>query len=299
MKILVTGGAGFIGSHVVDAYIAAGHQVAVIDDLSTGNKKNLNPRAAFYKADICDLKALAEIFHNEQPEVVNHHAAKVSVTQAEKDPEGTGAVNITGTKNLLALCKEYGVRRFILASTGGAMFSDPAPFPGVETAEPNPISYYGQSKLQAEQVVKASGIPYIILRYSNVFGPRQNPHGESGVVAIFCDLAKTGGTPIIYGKDTTRDYVYVEDVSRANLIVLTTEHQDIYHIATRIQTTNQEVFEAVRDAFNWKTNPNYQQLRPGEVPRSALDASKAARELGWKPTISFTEGVRLIHAYKN
>jgi len=297
MKILVTGAAGFIGSHVVDAYIAAGHDVVVIDDLSTGSKRNLNSKAKFYEADIRNLAKITEIFQIEKPEVVNHHAAFVSVTESEKAE--TMEINFTGTKNVVC---QPGIKRFIFASTGGAMFNDPKRFPPDEQEPENPASMYGKSKQHAEQLVKeyaaSKKIPYVILRYSNVFGPRQNAHGESGVVAIFCNLAGTGGTPNIYGKDTTRDYVYVGDVAKANVVALTTG-EGTYNIATGIETTNQQVFETIAQAFSWKATPNYQPLRPGEVTRSALDASKAQRELGWKPRINFEQGVRLIHDYKN
>lgn len=298
MKILVTGGVGFIGSHVTDAYIAGGHDVVVVDDLSTGSLKNLNPKAKFYNADITDFKQMTEIFAKEKPEVVNHHAAQVSVTESEKNPARTEKINVDGTLNLL---KQSGIKRFIFASTGGAMFSDPRTLPANEETPANPLSAYGISKLSAEKAVaefsQKNNFSHVILRYSNVFGPRQNSGGESGVVAIFCDLARTNDIPTVYSKTATRDYVYVGDVARANLIALSSGN-GIYHIATGVETTNQYVFETVRDVFGWKTTPNYQQLRPGELTRSSLDASKAKRELNWKPEVSFKEGVKLIHEYQ-
>ncbi|PIR87411.1 MAG: UDP-glucose 4-epimerase [Candidatus Harrisonbacteria bacterium CG10_big_fil_rev_8_21_14_0_10_49_15] len=295
MKIIVTGGAGFIGSHIVDAYIAAGHDVVVIDNLSTGRRDNLNPQAKFYEADICDKSALDEIFKTEKPQIVNHHAAQISVTESEKDPANTEAVNYDGTINLL---NQPGIERFIFASTGGAMFNDSSQLPASEQTPARPISVYGQSKLKAENAVieqaEKQNFTPIILRYANVFGPRQNPHGESGVVAIFCDLAQRGGQPTIYRKETTRDYVFVADVVHANELAVK-KGSGIYHIATGVETTNQTVFEAVRDKFDWQTNPLYAAARPGEVLRSVLRNNKAELELGWTPQINFTEGIRLIY----
>jgi UDP-glucose 4-epimerase len=314
MKILVTGGAGFIGSHVVDAYINAGHEVVVIDNLSTGSKKNLNLKAKFYEVDICDAKKIAEIFAIEKPEVVNHHAAQVSVTVSQRDPALTTAVNFQGTVNLLnafssSECasnhdedKDICEKRFIFASTGGAMYSTPKKWPANEDEVPNPLSVYGISKLSAEKAVRESaeknGFSYCILRYSNVFGPRQNSHGESGVVAVFSDFAKVKKVPTIYRKESTRDYVFVGDVASANLLALK-KGQGIYNIATGVETTNEQVFKTISDIFGWHVVPVYTDARPGELFRSVLDATKAKNELGWDWATDFTLGVKKIAEYES
>ena len=297
MKILVTGGAGFIGSHVVDQYIAQGHEVAVIDNLSTGSLKNLHPQARFYNADITDEKNVAEIFADVEPEIVNHHAAQVSVTESQKNPAFTQTVNYQGTVNLL---KQPGIKRFIFASTGGAMFSDPASLPATEETPAHPVSTYGISKLSAEQAVKEyagrNGFSYVILRYANVFGPRQNSHGESGVMAIFAELARAGKQPTIYNKDAIRDYVYVGDIARANLLALTAG-AGVYHIGTGIETTNQQVFDAIAKAFNWQVPPRYEGARSGDVARSVLACAKALRELNWQSQITIEKGIELLRDY--
>lgn len=298
MRILLTGGAGFIGSHVADAYIASGHQVAIVDNLSTGKKANLNPGATFYKADIHDAKAIDKIFSEVKPQVVNHHAALVSVTESVKNPLSTYETNVTGTINLL---RQPGVQRFIFASTGGAMYANPKKFPASEHETPTPLSPYGISKLLAEVAIKhygeVNGFESVILRYANVFGPRQYPKGESGVIAIFSELAKTGTQPTIYKKDATRDYVYVGDVAKANVLALS-HGKGIYNIGTGKEVDNQKVFETVSQVFNWRVIPRYEGPRPGDVARSALDAGKAHAELGWASEVDLLSGVKKIHDFK-
>lgn len=297
LKILVSGGAGFIGSHIVDAYLAAGHSVAVIDNLSTGMQKNVNPKARFYKADITDAPEVKKIFQAEQPDIVNHQAAIVSVVRSASDPAGTHHVNVDGTINLITAADK--ATKFIFASTGGAMYANPKKFPAAETEEATPLSPYGLSKLQAEQAVAsycaAQKMAFTILRYANVFGPRQNPHGESGVIAIFCDQAVKNEQPTIYRKETTRDYVYVGDVVKANLLALTKGEGEIINIATGQETTNQEVYEAVAREFNWKKEPLYKEPRPGELLRSVLDPAKARQVLGWEATTGLAQGIKNIH----
>jgi UDP-glucose 4-epimerase len=239
---------------------------------------------------------IAEIFKKENPDVVNHHAAQISVTESQKDPLENEKVNVTGTFNLVT---QPGIKRFIFASTGGAMFSNPESFPATEEMIAHPISNYGISKLMAENTIRDNArtgkFPYVILRYANVFGPRQNAHGESGVMAIFSSLASTNKKPTIYGKTTTRDYVYVTDVVRANLLALDKGDNEIIHIATQKETTNQEVYEAVAKEFNWKQEPEYQSLRSGEVVRSVLANKKAKQMLGWTPEVSVEQGLHAIH----
>lgn len=298
MKILITGGAGFIASHVTDAYVDAGHDVVIIDNLSTGSIKNLNPKARFYEVDICDAAAVAEVFAQEKPEIVNHHAAQISVTDSERDPEKNERVNHQGTINML---KQPGVKRFIFASTGGAMFSNDGPFPATEEVSARPISQYGMSKLAAEKEVKEyavrGGFPFVILRYSNVFGPRQNAHGESGVMAIFSDLASRNKVPTIFRREASRDYVYVGDVARANLLALDKGDGEIIHVSTNREITNQQVYEAIAAEFGWQQQPVYKEARPGELFRSVLSNEKAKKVLGWTPKVSINDGLRAIHHY--
>lgn len=302
MKILVTGGAGFIGSHIVDDYIKNGHRVFVIDNLSSGSKKNLNPKAKFYKADVRDASALGRIFKIEKPEVINHQAALVSVTASGKNPLETYEVNTLGTINLLIAGAPY-IKKFIFASTGGAMYAKPKKFPASEEEKPTPISPYGFSKQLAEEAVifyaKHLDFAFTILRYANVFGPRQNAHGESGVMAIFSLLASQGKKPIIYRKQTTRDYVYVGDIARANQLALSKGTSQIINIGSGKEVSNQEVYEAVAREFAWRELPTYKPARPGELLRSVLSPKKAKRLLGWQATTDVNTGLHLIHVSKN
>jgi len=298
MRILVTGGAGFIGSHIVDAYIAAGHHIAIIDNLSTGTEKNLNPAAIFYKADIRDAVELKRIFGIEKPDIVSHQAAIVSVTQSTQKPLETFEVNTLGTINLLIAGAPY-IKKFIFASTGGAMCANPKKWPATEKEKPTPLSPYGFSKQLAEESVafyaKQYGFDFTILRYANIFGPRQNAHGESGVMAIFSLLAGQQKTPIIYRKQTTRDYVYVGDIARANVLALEKGKDEVINLATGKETTNQKVYEIIAKEFNWGKLPVYEPARPGELARSVLANAKAKKLLGWKPTVGMADGVARIH----
>ncbi len=301
MKIIVTGGAGFIGSHVVDAYLAAGHAVAVIDDLSTGSKRNLNPRAKFYKTDICDALAVDRIFRRERPNFVNHHAAQVSVVESVREPMLALKVNVLGTANLLTAFAAH--RRpggkFLFASTGGAIYGNPKKLPAPETTPPDPLSPYALSKMLAEDVVRyyarERNFPYLILRYANVFGPRQNPKGEAGVVAIFTGLIRKGLRPVIFGDGTkTRDYVYVKDVARANLLGLRKGRDDELNVSVGKEISDDQVFAAIAREIGSPLQPRYASFRPGEVRRVSLDNRKAKRVLGWTPKTDFLSGIREI-----
>ena len=298
-KILVTGGAGFIASHVVDAYIKAGHKVAVIDNLSTGFRKNLNPAAKFYKADICDLKAVEKIFRQEKPEIVNHHAAIVEVAKSLYNPIPTLKTNVLGTANvLLSFCKYSRGRnkKFIFSSTGGAIYGEPKKIPD-EMAPLFPLSPYGLSKLLAEETIKfyarQNNFGYLILRYANVYGPRQNPKGEAGVVAIFEGLMKSGKQPTIFGDGTkARDYVYVGDIVRANAIALNRGNNETVNLGWGKKITDQTIFDTIAKELNFKRKPVYAPYRQGEVYQIALDARKAKRVLGWKPKTALRDGIR-------
>jgi len=302
LKILVTGGAGFIASNVVDRFIASGHSVAVVDDLSTGFRHNLNPAARFYEIDIRSRQAVAEVMQKERPEVIDHHAAQMDVRRSTREPEFDAEVNILGSINLITEAIAAGARRFVYASTGGAVYGDPQYLPADEKHPVVPISQYGVSKHTVEHYLHLyslhTGIKYVVLRYGNVYGPRQTPHGEAGVVAIFTGRLLEGKRCTIFGKgDKTRDYVFVDDVVRANEIALERGDGGIYNIGTGVPTTDLQVFEAVRDAVGVDSEPVFADERPGEVRHIHLDASKAKAELGWTPTVTFREGVRRAVEY--
>jgi UDP-glucose 4-epimerase len=298
VKILVTGGAGFIGSHVVDAYVAEGHEVTVVDALFRESEENLNPGAVFHRANLCDAAALRAVFERERPEWVNHHAAHVDVRRAVEDPAHDARQNILGTVNLLEHCREFGVGKVIFISSGGAAYGEPESLPVREDHPVRPLSPYGLSKYVGEKYVelyaRLHGLDYTILRYPNVYGPRQDPAGEAGVVAIFTERIRAGRRPTIFGDGTkTRDYVFVGDLVRANLLVTgDAGRREAFNLGWSAEVTDREVFEAVRDALGADMEPIYGERRPGEVERICLDASKAEKELGWRPEVSFREGVR-------
>lgn len=301
MNIVVTGGAGFIGSHVVDAYIRAGHRVAVIDNLKTGFRKNINRRARFYKADVRSRNAMEEILKKEQPEIVNHHAAAVSVVESVRNPQATMETNALGTTNLLIAFGKHGEkkrRRFVFASTSGAMYAKPSRIPISDNEPPSPISPYALSKLLAEQTVmffsREYRFPYTILRYANVYGPRQNPDGEGGVVAIFAKLIHSGKRPTIFGDGTkTRDYVYVEDIVAANKLALERGADAVFNLGLGKEVKDQEIFDRIASALNFRKPPIYGPLRRGELLRVSINARRARRVLGWRPAIALREGIRL------
>jgi UDP-glucose 4-epimerase len=296
MKILVTGGAGFIGSHVCDHLLATGHQVVVVDNLATGKRENLPREAAFYEVDIRD-QALGDVFRRERPEVVIHHAAHIYVTASVRDPVYDASVNILGSLNLLECCRKSGVRKVIYAGTGGALFGEAQYLPVDENHPVAPLSPYGVSKHTVEHYLftyqQNHGLDHVVLRYPNVYGPRQDPHGEAGVVAIFA-LALLAGEPCtIFGDGTkTRDYCYVGDIAEANLAALNSPATGVYNLGRGIEVTDLEIFETVRQAVGVDAEPTYAPVRPGEVVRIALDATKAQRELGWRWKVDLAEGVR-------
>lgn len=299
MKIIVTGGAGFIASHVTDAYIAAGHKVAIIDNLSSGRRKNINPRANFYKADIRNPVALRKIFQNERPDVVNHHAAFISVTESVKQPAETFATNVTGTLNVLLAFADTKAKRkkFIFSSTGGAIYGNPKKLPADESTPPNPFSPYALSKQIDEETIcyftAANNIEHLILRYANAYGPRQRGQGGAGVFPIFTEQISHGVRPTIFGDGKkTRDYVYVGDIARASVLGLNRGKNETINIATGRETSDYEVFKAIADAFNFKQQPFYTPKRPGEIQRIYMSYAKAKKILGWEPKVKFTEGVR-------
>jgi UDP-glucose 4-epimerase len=295
MKVLVTGGAGFIGSHVSDRLLALGHEVAIVDNLVTGKRENLPAAATFYETDIRDA-ALHEVFGIERPDAVIHHAAHIDVTRSVREPGYDASINILGSLNLLECCRQHGVRKIIYAGTGGALFGEPSYIPVDESHPVDPISPYGVSKHTVEHYLFAyrqnHGLQYIVLRYPNVYGPRQDPHGEAGVVAIFALQLLTGHQPVIFGDGSkTRDYCYVADIVEANVIALNSPLGGVYNLGRGIEVSDTEIFEAVRSAVGSEVAPAFAAVRPGEVEHIALDASKAEKELGWTWRVDLNEGV--------
>lgn len=295
MRILVTGGAGFIASHVSDRLLALGQHVAIVDNLSTGKRENLPAAATFYEIDIRD-KSLDKVFEAEKPQVVIHHAAHANVTESVKNPGYDASVNIGGSINLFECCVKHDVERVVYASTGGALYGEACYLPADEAHPIDPVSPYGVSKYAVEQYLYAyrenHGLEYVVLRYPNVYGPRQDPHGEAGVVAIFSLLLLTGKRPTIFGDGgKTRDYCYVSDIVDANVLALSTEITGTYNLGRGIEITDLEVFESVQEAIGSQIEPNFAPVRPGEVEHIALDASKAERDLGWKWKVDLIEGI--------
>ena len=306
MKILVTGGAGFIGSHIVDACVSAGHEVVILDDLSRGHRRNLNPKARFYEGDVCDPK-VRDIFLKERPEVLNHHAAQISVSDSVKDPVRDAQVNVLGTINLLTAAAAAGTRKVVFASTGGAMYGEVSGDPADEETPRLPISPYAVSKISAEYYLgyyrRQHGLQYTTLRYANVYGPRQSPHGEAGVVAIFATAMLAGKRPRMFAAQQMgdaggiRDYVYVGDVVRANVIALEQGDDDTFNIATALGTATADIYRAVATSVEFRDTPEYAPPRPGDLLRSVISCRKAERVLGWRPETSLQEGIRRTVEY--
>lgn len=302
MKILVTGGAGFIGSHVVDAYVAQGHEVIVVDDLSNGKRENVTGRAHFVHLDIRD-PALAEVFASYRPQVVNHHAAQIDVRRSVQDPAFDAEVNVLGTLRVLEQCRRSGVHRLIFASTGGAIYGEPKYLPMDENHPIAPLAPYGASKFAAEQFLRLGvlieGMTCVVLRYANVYGPRQDPLGEAGVVAIFAAAMLQGQTPTIYGDGTqTRDFVYVGDVAHANLLALDRDPGGPVNIGTGIGTSINDVFSILAGLTGFRGQPICALPRAGEIHTCYLDNSRARQHLGWQPGTDLREGLaRTVRAF--
>jgi UDP-glucose 4-epimerase len=302
MKILVTGGAGFIASHVVDLYVAQGHEVIVVDNLSTGKLANLNPAAKFYQCDIREKK-LEDILREERPQVVNHHAAQAEVRRSVAEPLYDAEVNILGSLRLLDLARLYGARRFIYISSGGAAYGDPAYLPCDEDHPINPLSPYGASKHTVEHYLflyeKNYGLPYIVLRYPNVYGPRQDPNGEAGVIAIFTKKFLLGETPVINGDgEQLRDYVYVTDCARANLTALETGlPAGIYNLGSGQGTSVNQVYALLKKLTGIALEAVHGPARLGETRHIYLEAGKARRLMGWNQQVTLEQGLRQTVEY--
>lgn len=331
MRVLVTGGAGFIGSHIVDVLVAEGHHVVVVDNLSGGKAENLNPAAKFYCLDICSPE-LEKVFGEEKIELVNHHAAQIDVRRSVADPAEDARVNIQGLLNILENCRRFGVRGLVFASSGGVVYGEPRDLPVAEDYPKGPLSPYGVSKLSSEYYLycyaQVAGLPYVALRYGNVYGPRQDPHGEAGVVAIFGLKMLAGEVPVIYGDgEQLRDYVYVGDVVQANLLAMRRlldaapgregaagsssagagaaeigpqaggVDGPAYNIGTGVGTSVNELFAVLRDLTGYRGEAQHGPERPGELRRIYLDCTRAQKELGWRPAVSLRKGLSLTVEY--
>jgi len=301
MKIVVTGGAGFIASHIADAYIDRGHEVHVIDDLSTGQKRNLNPSAKISAIDIADPKA-AKLIAEIKPDVLNHHAAQMDVRRSVADPSFDARINIIGFINLLEACKDVGVKKVIFSSSGGAIYGDREPIPAAEEHETLPLSPYGVSKLTGELYLgyyhMAFGLPYVALRYANVYGPRQSTLGEAGVVAIFIAQLLAGKSPVINGDGKqTRDYVFVGDVVRANVAALDTDYTGAVNIGTGKETDVVTICKLLQDGVGSPVEAIHGPAKLGEQRRSCLETALARKVLGWKADMELKEGLEQTIAY--
>lgn len=301
MKVLVTGGAGFIGSNVVDGLIEAGYEVVVVDNLVTGRRENVNPKARFYEVDILSPD-LEEIFERERPNYVSHHAAQINVRRSVEDPLYDARVNVLGSVNLLELCRRYGVGKVIYASSGGAVYGEPEYLPVDEDHPIKPLSPYGVSKHAVEHYLHCYavnyGLRYTVLRYPNIYGPRQDPRGEAGVVAIFTEKMIKGERPVIFGDGTqTRDYVYVGDIVTANLLAMEKGDGEIYNVGTAVETSVNELFRMLKEIIGVDLEPIYGAKRPGEVYRICVTNDKIYRDFGWKPQTPLKEGLEKTVEY--
>lgn len=298
---LVTGGAGFIGSHLVDRLLSLEYKVVVIDDLSTGKLRNLNPAAIFYHSDITQ-PSVQQVFQREKPDLLFHLAAQISVSQSTKDPLKDAQTNIIGTLQLLEAARCHGVKKFIYASTGGALYGDPETNPCTEQCPIVPLSPYGLSKYLAEQYLELYHqlyqLTYTTLRYGNVYGPRQDPHGEAGVVAIFTRAMLGGQQPQIFGDGhQERDFVYVDDVVDANICAIAEGDSSAFNIGTGKGTSVNRIFALLKSITRYNGDPVHLPARPGDVYQISLDCGKAERELGWTSQVGLEEGLRRTVQY--
>lgn len=305
VNILVTGGAGFIGSHIVDAFVQLGHHVSVVDNLSTGRRSNLNPAATFHEVDIRDAEPVSRIFERGKFDAMCHQAAQMDVRRSVADPMYDASVNILGVLSLLESCVKTGVKKVLFASSGGAIYGEQDYFPADEKHPTRPISPYGVAKLATEQYLfyyrAVYGLDSVCLRYANVYGPRQNPEGEAGVIAIFTSKMLAGVHPVINGDGRqTRDYVYVGDVVRANVCALDYEGSGVFNVGTGIETDVNTLFNELKEVIGSSAPEQHGPSKKGEQLRSVLNCEKIAETFGWKPSVPLKEGFKeTVRYFKN
>ncbi|MHB1697973.1 MAG: NAD-dependent epimerase/dehydratase family protein [bacterium] len=303
MKILVTGGAGFIGSHVADELIARGNDVVIIDNLSTGFEYNVNPKAKLIKADITDFKKVEKIFSEELPEIIYHFAAQIDVRKSVSDPLFDAQTNIMGTLNLIKVSNDNKIKKFIFSSTGGAIYGDTDARPTPENHPEWPLSPYGIAKLATDKFLnyysEIFGLKYVSLRYANVYGPRQNPYGEAGVVAIFLNRMLQGEQPVINGDgNQTRDYVYVEDIVEANILAFENlDKTGIYNVGTSVEISVNDLFKEINKNFDNKYKEVHGQAKLGEQKTSCLSYEKINKDMGFIPKTNFSEGIKKTYEW--
>ncbi len=302
MKVLVTGGAGFIGSHLVDRLIADGHEAIVVDDLSSGCAAHVHPQAAFYGTDIRDSQALSDILTHERPQVVFHHGAQVSVRHSVANPAHDASVNVIGLLNLLEACQHHRVERLVFASSGGAIYGEQETFPANETHTLQPVSPYGVAKLACEHYLRCfhsiHGLSYATLRYANVYGPRQSSRGESGVIALFADRLLRGEPVCINGDGyQTRDFVYVDDVVEANILAMQSNAHGAFNVGTGVETSINDIFVHLKGFTRSAAHPEYTPAKAGEQRRSVLDINRITRQLDWRPRTALADGLARTTVY--
>jgi len=302
VRILVTGGAGFIGSNVADRFVTLGHEVAVFDNLSSGFREFVHPKARFYDGDLADGSAVARCLADFRPDVVDHHAAQIDVRHSVIDPIHDALVNVLGSIGLLQACTAHGVGKVVYASTGGAIYGEAQQLPATEDHPVNPEAPYGASKHTVEHYLylwkRLHGLDYTVLRYPNVFGPRQNPHGEAGVNAIFIGLMLEGKRPRIFGTgEAVRDYLFVDDVVEANVLALTGGSGEVLNLGTGVGTSVNDIVRELGSLLGFAPDAIHEEPRPGEIQRIYLDASRAKRVLGWTPRVGFREGLERTVAW--
>ncbi|HTW89582.1 MAG TPA: NAD-dependent epimerase/dehydratase family protein [Candidatus Binataceae bacterium] len=302
MRILVTGGAGFIGSHTVDALVREGHDLAVLDNLSAGRREQVNPAARFFNADLRDAGAINDIVGRERPEAIYHFAAQMDVRRSVAEPAFDASVNLVGFLNLIEAGRRSGLRRVVFSSTGGAIYGEQEVFPCTEDHPVRPVSPYGVAKLATEKYLffyrAEYGLEYLALRYANVYGPRQDPHGEAGVVAIFCGRLLAGQQVTIFGDgEQTRDYLFVGDIVRANLAALHCKTSGEFNIGTGIETSVNRLYQELAAAAGVDRQAVHAPRRAGEQRRSVISPGRAAEHLRWHPEVPLSEGLRATFAF--